>query len=136
MKCFNCGSEQFQKQPVDIQTKVGERTVVHHGQPRNVCCQCGEFTVSATMLEKLELRAALVAFSDAPKVTGPMLRFARKALGFTQPELAQRIGASTESVSRWEREERPSEPWVPLAVTGLIRERLMPNPPNVELLAS
>ena len=62
-----------------------------------------------------------------------MLRFARKALDLTQAELAQRIRTTFESVSRWEREERPMEPWVPLAILGLVREKLMPPPTGVEL---
>jgi DNA-binding transcriptional regulator YiaG len=80
------------------------------------------------------LRAAIVAFTEAPSVSGAMLRFARKTLGLKQAELGARIGASLESVSRWEREERPMEPWVPLAVLGLVREKLMPPPSGVELM--
>lgn len=100
---------------------------------RPVCVDCGEYTVPAGMLEKVELRAALVVLTDAPSVSGEAVKFARKALGLTQTELAERIGSTKESISRWEREERPMEPWVPLTVLALIRERLMPPPSGVEL---
>ncbi len=63
-----------------------------------------------------------------------MLKFARKALGLRRTELGERIGATAESVSRWEREERQMEPWVGLTVPGLLREKLMPPPSGVELL--
>jgi DNA-binding transcriptional regulator YiaG len=106
-------------------------SIVRCGDP--VCVNCGAFTVPASVLEKVELQAAVVAFADALRVTGGMLRFARKALGLTQTELAARLSVSMESVSRWEREERPMEPWVPLAVLGLVRERLVPCPEGVEL---
>lgn len=133
MQCHQCNGETFESRSVEITTRVGEQTVVDRSVTRPVCTQCGEFTVPASTLAKVELRAAVVAFTDAPAVTGAMLRFARKALELTQTELAQRLGAASESVSRWERDERAMEPWVPLSVLGLLREQLMPPPRDVEL---
>jgi DNA-binding transcriptional regulator YiaG len=133
MKCHECNGESFERRAVEISTQVGGHVVIDRSITRPVCLSCGEFTVPASTLEKIELRAALVAFTEAPQTTGSMLRFARKALGLTQAELAERLATASESVSRWEREERPMEPWVPLAVLGLVRERLMPPPEDVEL---
>jgi YgiT-type zinc finger domain-containing protein len=134
MHCYNCNATTFEQRVLDLKTEVGEHTVLNHTVTRPVCTACGEYTVDSVTLEQVELCAALVAFSDAPRVSGPMLKFARKALGLKQTELGERIGATAESISRWEREERPAEPWVPLAVLGLVRERLMPLPAGVELL--
>lgn len=133
MYCHACNGERLERQTVKLVTKVGPHAVLDRTLTRPVCLDCGEFTISADDLEMVELRAALVAFTDAPRVTGEMVRFARKALGLTQAELADRIGSTKESVSRWEREERPMEPWVPLTVLGLVREKLMPPPTGVEL---
>jgi DNA-binding transcriptional regulator YiaG len=133
MHCHECNEENFETRAVEIATRVGEHVVVDRSLRRPVCTKCGEFTLSADALAKVELRAALVAFVNAPRVTGAMLRFARKSLDMTQAELAERIGTALESVSRWEREERPMEPWVSLAVLSLVREKLMPPPNDVEL---
>ncbi|HET9930839.1 MAG TPA: helix-turn-helix domain-containing protein [Polyangiaceae bacterium] len=133
MKCHECNGEKFERRVVELSTQVGDQVVVDRSVRLPVCMHCDAFVVPSSVLEMVELRAALVAFLDAPRVTGEMLRFARKALGSTQTELAARLSVSMESVSRWEREERPMEPWVPLAVLGLVRERLMPAPENVEL---
>ncbi len=133
MHCHECNGDKFERRNVELTTRVGEHTVIDRSVVRPVCAKCGEFTVSAETLEKVELRATLVAFTEAPRVTGAMLRFARKTLDMTQAELAERIGTTFESVSRWEREERQMEPWVPLAVLGLVREKLMPPPTGVEL---
>jgi DNA-binding transcriptional regulator YiaG len=133
MKCHECNGEKFERRVVELSTQVGDHVVVDRSVRLPVCMHCDAFVVPSSVLEMVELRAALVAFLDAPRVTGEMLRFARKALGSTQTELAARLSVSMESVSRWEREERPMEPWVPLAVLGLVRERLMPAPENVEL---
>lgn len=132
MRCHECGGEKFEKRTVDVLTRVGEHAVLDRSVRRPVCTKCGEYTIPAETLETLELRAAVCAFEKADKVTGGMLRFARKALDMTQGEFAERIGTSPESVSRWEREERPMEPWVALAVTGLVRERQSPLPADLE----
>jgi hypothetical protein len=136
MKCHECNGESFERRAVELTTQVGEHVVTDRSVSRPVCLQCGAFTLPANLLEKVELRAALVAFTDAPRVTGAILRFARKALSLTQAELAARLGTTFESVSRWEREERAMEPWVPVAVLGLVRERLMPPPDGVEFRRS
>lgn len=132
MKCYACNGENFESRQVELITEVGPHRVLNRTQRRSICVNCGEFTLSSENLEKVELQAALVAFTEAPTVTGEMIRFARKALGLTQTELATRIGTTKESISRWEREERPMEPWVPLTVLALVRERLMPPPTDIE----
>lgn len=132
MKCHACGSTRFKTKPIELEIRLGKHAVVSRGHHRPVCLACGEYTVPAPMLELLELRAAVMAFTEAPRVSGEMLLFGRKALGLTQVDLAQRIGSTKESISRWEREERPMEPWVPLTVLALLRERLMPPPKDLE----
>jgi DNA-binding XRE family transcriptional regulator len=134
MRCLECDGEKLERRVIELTTKVGAHTVVDRSVTRPVCMPCGEYTVPAATLEQVELRAAIVAFTEAPSVSGAMLRFARKALGLKQAELGARIGATLESVSRWEREERPMELWLPLAVLGLVREKLMPPPSGVELM--
>ena len=134
MRCHNCKATKFDRKTVELKTQVGEHIVLDKSVTRKVCTQCGEYTIDSPTLEGVELRAALVGFTDAPRVSGPMLKFARKALGLKQTELAERISVTPESVSRWEREERPMEAWVKLAVTSLLRERLMPPPSEIELL--
>lgn len=133
MKCYACGGQEFEEQTVELTTKVGVHRIIDTSVQRPVCLSCGEYTIPAGILEKVELRAALVALTDAPNFTGEMLRYTRKALGFTQTELAEQIASTKESVSRWEREERPMEPWVPMVVLALIRGRLLPPPKGVEL---
>jgi len=133
MKCYACEGTRFETRPIEIETGVGEHTVVSRGHRRPVCLACGEYTITSEMLKVAELQSAVVAFTEAPRVSGGMLQFGRKALGFTQTDIAERIGSTKESISRWEREERPMERWVPLTVLALLRERLMPPPKDVEL---
>lgn len=133
MKCYACKSEESETRPIEIVTRVGSHDVASRAHQRPVCLACGEYVIPYEMLEKVELQAALVALTEAPEVTGAMLKYARKALGFTQVEFAEKLSTASESISRWEREERPMEPWVKLATLALIRERLMGPVPGVEL---
>ncbi len=133
MKCHNCNGENFTTRTVEVTTRIGSHKVIDGSVRRPVCDNCGEYTLPSTTLEKIELRAAIVALSDAEQATGAMIRFARKALGMTQVEFAGALDATGESVSRWEREERPMEKWVPIAVKGLLLERLNPAPEGLEV---
>lgn len=133
MRCYECNSEEFERRSVELATRVGEHTVIDRSVRRPVCASCGAYTSPSKVLEGVELRAAIVAFKDAPKVTGGMLRFARKALSMTQLQLAERLGATAESVSRWERGEREMEQWISPAVIGLLCERVMPPLNDTEL---
>ncbi len=103
MRCHECNGEDIQRSSVELTTPVGEYAVVDRSVPRPVCKQCSSYTVPSDVLQTVELRAAVVAFTDAPRVTGAMLRFAREALDMTQAGLAARIGTTPESLSRWER---------------------------------
>lgn len=53
-------------------------------------------------LGRLELQAAIAVFSQAGSINGDELRFARKAMGLRQPDLAALLDVTTETVSRWE----------------------------------
>lgn len=131
--CHECGGEELTVRTVEIETRIGKHKVIDGSVRRPVCDKCGDFTIPAKTLEKVELRAAIVALSDVAATTGAMIRFARKALGMTQVEFATALDTTGESVSRWEREERPMERWVPLAVKGLLLEKQNPAPEGLTL---
>lgn len=133
MKCHSCGGKNLEGQAIKVPVKVGEHTVLDGSMMRPVCMECGEYRLPASMLEKAELRAVVIAFAEVPEISGGMLRSARKALGMTQAVMAEAIGTTPESVSRWERGERDMERWVGLAVVGLVQKQLHPPPADVTL---
>ncbi|OQX70283.1 MAG: hypothetical protein B6A08_00175 [Sorangiineae bacterium NIC37A_2] len=134
MTCHECGGETFERRTVEIPVQVGPYRVVDRSVVLPVCKACGDAVIPAETHEQVELRAALVALTDAPTMTGPTLRFARKALGLTQTELAGKLATTGESISRWEREERlTNETMLRQAVRALLMERLMPPTKDVEL---
>src|SRR5688572_24877835 len=90
MICYACKGTAFKREMVELAVRVGEHRTVDRSVTLPVCQRCREFVVPSPVYAQVELRAALVAFTEAPRVTGSMLRFGRKALGLTQPELAER----------------------------------------------
>lgn len=134
MKCHECGSEDFVERNVEIGMLVGEYYVYDRSLSRRpVCTDCGEYTVTHAELVDIELRTAIAAFNKAPHVTGPMLKFARKALGMSRKELADCLSTKAGNVVQWESEERPEE-LVSLALLGLLYRRVMPTIADVEVV--
>lgn len=133
MKCDECGGEAFEHRTVEIPVQVGPHRVVDRSVRLPVCNECGDVVIPADVHELVEQRAALVALTDTKTMTGSMLRFARKALGLTQVELAEKLATTGESISRWEREERPMDPVLRQAMRALLMERLMPPQGDIEL---
>lgn len=123
-KCYKCGGETKPKE-VNWTVNFGGHDIVHPVMA-DVCRECGEWTLSAQDVERLELQSAIQALGGF-LLTGPILREVRKALGLKQTELAEKLGVAWETVSRWESEKRPMELWVKAALMGLVIEALLPH---------
>jgi len=78
--------------------------------------ELGTLGMPSTELGRLELQAAIVVLSEADTINGEELRFARKAMGLRQPDLAALLDVATETVSRWETGTEPIRRQTQLAV--------------------
>jgi DNA-binding transcriptional regulator YiaG len=100
-------------------THVGRFTVTDTGsEPRTT--RKGEQAISAEQWSELERRAAITVLREIELVGGEELKFARHALLMTQPELAQHLGVTVETVSRWEHDHKAFGRPVQLAVLELL----------------
>src|SRR5690606_36600914 len=88
------------------------------------CRECGKWALSADVLQRAELRAAIVALTDLPQMTGERLRAVRKVLGMTQRKLGEKLGMAHETLSRFENAEEPAPDWLRAAMLGLVSEQL------------
>ena len=93
-------------------TKVGRYRVEDTRQ------QEGE--LSLKQLARSQRRAARTVLRSVRDVEPEVLRYARRAMGFTQAELAGVLGVKAETVSRWETGADAYKPTVPLALAALI----------------
>jgi DNA-binding transcriptional regulator YiaG len=98
--CFECGS------PLAVEThtkrtRVGRYKVDDGSQMMPVCAK-GHVEMDLDQLAAYERRAAIVVLSEAVDIGGGEIRFARKALGLKQAQLATLLDVAPETISRWE----------------------------------
>ena len=101
-------------------TKVGKVTVTDGTRAVPTCKACGEPALTLQDLESYERRAASTALREGRHVDGDVLRFARKAAGLRQADLAKLLEYTAETVSRWESGAAPVARAAQLAIASLL----------------
>jgi putative zinc finger/helix-turn-helix YgiT family protein len=81
----------------DVSVEVEERGLY--------CRSCDQLTLARGAMEESEKRIAR-ALIDAGITSGPAFRHIRKAAGFQAKEVAELLGTTPETVSRWENGQR------------------------------
>ena len=99
--CPECGSPLVSKKYRHIESvggiKVSDETAL---VPQ--CEKCGNVDLTLEQLAGYERRAAALVLQSVSPAKGSTVRYARKALGFTQLELAKLLDHCMEEISRWE----------------------------------
>jgi DNA-binding transcriptional regulator YiaG len=113
-----CGGER----PLTLARKESEKRQKHQAQLSPG--QDGTPVLSADQLTQIELRAINTVLRESDLISGAELRFARKALGLKQTELADHLGVKAETISRWENEAEAFKRAVQLKVMALVELRL------------
>ena len=108
----------FGTHPIEI--RVGRHVVVSQAVPHERCPSCGYYELDAKTGEMLELRAAQVVMHEVKEVDPAALKFARKALGLNQTDLAKKLGLSQETISRYETGVLPAGTEYRYALAGLL----------------
>jgi ribosome-binding protein aMBF1 (putative translation factor) len=117
-KCRECGKAMAWR-GYQHKEKVGYHTVTD----ATTCswqCPCGEIELTIDALAGYQRRAAAVALREVKEVDGAVMKYARKALGLKQTELAAAIDCAGETVSRYETGDLPVPKQVRLAVVALL----------------
>lgn len=117
-KCPECGTTMRQRCFEHV-TKVGSLRVIDKTAALPVCDFCGTAIISDDQMEAYELNAVRVVLQEAENIDGTVMRFARKALGMTQKELAKCLETNDTQVSRWESEPQVSRR-IRLALLALV----------------
>ncbi len=96
-------------------TKIGRYRVEDASRPYTP----GD-TLTLRELAGYQRRAARTILRDVREVEPEVLRFARKAIGLTQTQLAELFSVTPETISRWETGKEPFKPAVQLALATLV----------------
>lgn len=121
-RCVQCKHEGLETGQAEDKIRVGERTFTAT-LPAQVCPQCGEVYIGFEDLGRFEQTvAATLAFEGAS--SSEAFRFMRKAIGMPAVELADLLGVTPETVSRWEHGKRRVERRALALLGSMVLERL------------
>ena len=119
MECPECEAEMFLgNYPVEV--RVGRHIVECPNIPHERCPNCAYNALDASTAELLELRSAQVVMHEVSELDLAALKFARKALGLTQTELAKKLSLTQETISRYETAALQAPAEYRLAIAGLL----------------
>lgn len=104
MKCPNC-SARMARRSYEHVTRLGGYTVTDSTGTVETCPKCGEVSLSSDELAGYERRAARQILTVPKRVDGVVLKYARKALGLRQRDLAQILRRNEQQISRDENAE-------------------------------
>ncbi len=102
MKCLNCGSMLKTTRENHNYKESGLGSVTLVGVEVSACAGCGDREVAIPAIEELHQLIAGAIVLKAARLVPEEIRFLRKHLGLSQPDLASLLGVTVESVNRWE----------------------------------
>ncbi len=97
------------------------------------CNACGEVYIAVEDGMRFDLRVAQDLGSRGA-ATGEAFKFMRKALGMRAVDLAELLGVAAETISRWERGERPVDRAALTVVGALVADKLEKRTTTMDLL--
>lgn len=100
MKCVECGGTKFEVGTHE-QKYIVDAIVFRVESKADRCVKCGSMLVESVAMGVGELRAA-GWLAENNIISGASFKFMRKALMFRAKEIADLLGVTPESVSRWE----------------------------------
>ncbi len=106
MKCLQCGGKMTARQETR-RAYAGLEGVIIEGVQIRHCPDCGEQEVGYSNVEQLHAQLALQLARKKAALTPSEIRFLRTWLGLSSTDLAKRMGVAKETVSRWERADKP-----------------------------
>ncbi len=106
--CFKCGGElQVNKDKPYYYTESGLDNVVLYGINQYKCQSCNETFVSIPMMEELHLLLGRELCCKKGLLSGKEAKFIRKEIHMKAKEMAQALGVTASTVSRWENDKEP-----------------------------
>jgi putative zinc finger/helix-turn-helix YgiT family protein len=97
------------------------------------CDACGEVYIAAEDAMRFDLRVAR-ELGSLGAAQGEAFRFMRKAIGMRAADLATLLGVAAETVSRWERGERPVDRAALTVLGALVTDKLEGRATTMKLL--
>ncbi len=121
-RCVMCGKGAMRSGSVEHIATIAGRAFAAE-LPAFVCSECNEALVGQDALEMFGLLAART-LADSGEATGETFRAMRVALGLNGRAVAEELGVPPETISRWERNERPVDRFAWLVLAAIVRDEV------------
>lgn len=102
MKCIECGSTMTTTRENYRDKESGLPNVILRNIEVRRCRRCGEEEVVIPNMVELHRVIAAGVINKQARLTSPEIRFLRKHLGLTGVSMAELMGVTPETISRWE----------------------------------
>jgi putative zinc finger/helix-turn-helix YgiT family protein len=116
MTCTVCGGQMKTRRENYRYDASGLPYITLKGVEVSRCAKCGETEVAIPAIEQLHRAIAGALIRKRARLVPAEIKFLRKSLGWSGTDFADRVGATPETVSRWEHGKMPM---------GLAAERLL-----------
>lgn len=102
MKCAQCGHQMERFEGTHRYHESGLKDVLLMGIPMYRCPSCKETEIEIPHIAELHLLLAFLIVLQPRSLRADEVRFLRKHLGYSQEELASKLGVSRLTITRWE----------------------------------
>lgn len=110
-RCLECGAPTKTRREKRYRyTECGLTNVIVDGIETTECPRCGETYTGIRAIEQLHRAIAAAVIRKRARLAAEEIKFLRKSLGWSGVDFAKRMGASAETVSRWENGKTPMGP--------------------------
>jgi len=107
-RCVACGGPvKMKRQQSYRYAECGVPVVLADAVDVGRCAQCGETYTSIPAIAELHRAIAAGLIRKKRRLAPPEIKFLRKSLGWSGVDFAKRMGATQETVSRWENGRTP-----------------------------
>ena len=107
MTCTVCGGQMKRRRENYRYEASGLPYVTLQGVEVRRCQKCGETEVAIPAIEELHRAIAGALIRKRARLAPAEIKYLRKSLGWSGTDFAQRVGATAETISRWEHGKMP-----------------------------
>lgn len=113
--------------------QLGVPVTLIRSAEKHVCKKCGMTSITVPYPDRLTAAAAVYRCGVADRLLGQEIRFLRKSLAWTAAKLAEKLGVTPETVSRWENDKAPMSAVMERVLRILVVSSLKEKAPAIDL---
>lgn len=119
-KCHHCGSTSYSDRPYVHKIEIDGISTQSRPKTRLHCDGCDSVTFTLAELQEYEMAAAASVLCGPVPASGKMVRYARRAIGLSRPDLAKELYSDESKIVDWEEGKEQIDMCSQLALVALL----------------